>query len=107
MDDSRALTKAHAAGAGPCAARSPGLRELPARGLRAGPKEIQQSQRSITPKTGWYPKCWSVQMRLMVVMLTLEWELCSEDPVIFCYRIWCQGFIIPSGDAPQTVDSNP
>jgi hypothetical protein len=47
------------------------------------------------------------QARLLVVMLSLEWELCSEDPVIFCYRIWCKVSSSPSGDAPQTVDSNP
>jgi hypothetical protein len=25
--------------------------------------------------------------RTLIVMLALEWELCSEDPFIFCYRI--------------------
>jgi len=25
-------------------------------------------------------------MRTLIVMLALEWELCSEDPVVFCYR---------------------
>jgi hypothetical protein len=25
--------------------------------------------------------------RLLVVMLALEWELCSQDPFIFCYRM--------------------
>jgi hypothetical protein len=26
-------------------------------------------------------------MRTLIVMLALEWELCNQDPVIFCYRI--------------------
>jgi hypothetical protein len=26
-------------------------------------------------------------MRALIVMLALEWELCSQDPFIFCYRI--------------------
>jgi hypothetical protein len=26
-------------------------------------------------------------VRTLIVMLALEWELCSEDPLIFCYRI--------------------
>ena len=26
-------------------------------------------------------------MRTLIVMLALEWELGSQDPVIFCYRI--------------------
>jgi hypothetical protein len=25
--------------------------------------------------------------RILIVMLALEWELCYEDPFIFCYRI--------------------
>jgi hypothetical protein len=25
--------------------------------------------------------------RTLIVMLALEWELCSQDPIIFCYRI--------------------
>jgi len=29
----------------------------------------------------------SVFMRTLIVVLALEWELCSQDPVIFCYRI--------------------
>jgi hypothetical protein len=29
----------------------------------------------------------SLLVRTLVVMLALEWELCNEDPVIFCYRI--------------------
>jgi hypothetical protein len=26
-------------------------------------------------------------VRTLVVTLAMEWELCSEDPFIFCYRI--------------------
>lgn len=26
-------------------------------------------------------------IRTFIVLLALEWELCSEDPFIFCYRI--------------------
>ncbi len=26
-------------------------------------------------------------VRRLVVMLALEWELCSQDPFIFCYRV--------------------
>lgn len=27
------------------------------------------------------------QLRTLVDMLAMEWELCSEDPFVFCYRI--------------------
>ncbi len=26
-------------------------------------------------------------MRTLIVMLALEWELCSQDPFVFCYRM--------------------
>jgi hypothetical protein len=26
-------------------------------------------------------------VRTLVVTLAMEWELCSEDPFIFCYRM--------------------
>jgi hypothetical protein len=29
----------------------------------------------------------SLLMRTLIVMLALEWELCSQDPIVFCYRI--------------------
>jgi len=29
----------------------------------------------------------SLLMRTLIVMLALEWEVCSQDPFIFCYRI--------------------
>jgi hypothetical protein len=45
------------------------------------------------------------QLKLLVVMLALEWELCSQDPFIFCYRMGCAVFKSPVGDAPHSVDS--
>jgi hypothetical protein len=42
------------------------------------------------------------QLRLLIVMLALEWELCSQDPCIFCYRIGCTVFTSPLGDAAHT-----
>ena len=32
----------------------------------------------------------SLFARTVVVMLALEWELCNQDPFIFCYRISVQ-----------------
>jgi hypothetical protein len=29
----------------------------------------------------------SLMMRTLVIMLALEWELCSQDPFVFCYRM--------------------
>lgn len=29
----------------------------------------------------------SMLMRTLITMLALEWELGSQDPVIFCYRV--------------------
>jgi len=29
----------------------------------------------------------SLVMRTLIVMLALEWELCSQDPFVFCYRM--------------------
>ena len=29
----------------------------------------------------------SLLLRTLLVMLAMEWELCSEDPVVFCYRV--------------------
>lgn len=26
-------------------------------------------------------------LQTMIIMLALEWELCSEDPTVFCYRM--------------------
>ena len=29
----------------------------------------------------------SAMMRTLIVILALEWELGSQDPVVFCYRM--------------------
>ena len=29
----------------------------------------------------------SLLMRTFIIMLALEWELCSQDPFVFCYRV--------------------
>jgi hypothetical protein len=29
----------------------------------------------------------SLMVRTLIDMLALEWELCGEDPAVFCYRI--------------------
>jgi hypothetical protein len=29
----------------------------------------------------------SLLVRTLIGMLALEWDLCSQDPVIFCYRV--------------------
>jgi hypothetical protein len=29
----------------------------------------------------------SLLLRTLIVMLALEWDLCSQDPVVFCYRM--------------------
>jgi hypothetical protein len=44
-------------------------------------------------------------LRTIIVMLALEWELCSEDPFIFCYRIGCTAFASPSGDTPRSTET--
>jgi hypothetical protein len=41
------------------------------------------------------------QLRTLIVMLALEWELCSQDPFVFCYRIGCEVFASPSGDTAR------
>jgi hypothetical protein len=45
------------------------------------------------------------QLRTLIVQLALEWDLCSEDPFVFCYRIGCTAFVSPSGDAARPVDT--
>jgi hypothetical protein len=47
------------------------------------------------------------RLRSLIVMLALEWELCSEDPFVFCYRIGCTVFAPSSGNAlsPGDMDS--
>jgi hypothetical protein len=32
-------------------------------------------------------------LKSLIVVLALEWELCSQDPFIFCYRIGCMVFV--------------
>jgi hypothetical protein len=46
----------------------------------------------------------SHHLRLLIVTLALEWELCYEDPFIFCYRIGCAVFVYPPGDAAHPGD---
>jgi hypothetical protein len=29
----------------------------------------------------------SLLMQTLIIALALEWELCNQDPVVFCYRI--------------------
>ena len=38
-------------------------------------------------------------LRTIIVILTLEWELCNEDPVAFCYRIGVTWRESPAGDS--------
>jgi len=47
------------------------------------------------------------RLRSLIVMLALEWELCSEDPFVFCYRIGCTVLAPSSGNAasPGDMDS--
>jgi len=45
------------------------------------------------------------QLRTLIVLLALEWDLCSEDPFVFCYRIGCTVFAPPSGDTARHVDT--
>jgi hypothetical protein len=40
-------------------------------------------------------------LRSLIVVLALEWELCSQDPFVFCYRMGCMVFVSPSGDTAQ------
>jgi hypothetical protein len=44
-------------------------------------------------------------LRTLIVILALEWELCSEDPFVFCYRIGCTVFASPSGDAARPAET--
>jgi len=47
----------------------------------------------------------SLLMRTLVVMLALEWELCSQDPVIFCYRMGVSLRASSPGDSASVHDS--
>jgi hypothetical protein len=42
----------------------------------------------------------------LIVMLALEWELCSQDPFVFCYRMGCTVFASPSGDTAHPVNTD-
>ena len=44
-------------------------------------------------------------MRTLIVMLALEWELGSQDPVIFCYRIGVSLCEPSSEDSPIVGES--
>lgn len=45
------------------------------------------------------------QLRAFIVMLAFEWQLSSEDPLLFCYRIGWSLFAPPSGDSARHGDS--
>ncbi len=47
----------------------------------------------------------SLLMQTLIVMLALEWELCSQDPVIFCYRIGVSLRASSSEDSASVGDS--
>jgi len=44
-------------------------------------------------------------MHTLIVMLALEWDLCAQDPVIFCYRIGVSLREPPSGLSAGAGDS--
>jgi hypothetical protein len=46
-------------------------------------------------------------IRTLVGMLALEWELCSQDPVVFCYRMGVSLRESSSGDSANAGDSVP
>jgi hypothetical protein len=43
----------------------------------------------------------SLLMQTIIVMLALEWELCNQDPVVFCYRIGVSLRASSSEDSPS------
>jgi hypothetical protein len=47
----------------------------------------------------------SLLMQTLIVMLALEWELCSQDPVVFCYRIGVSLRASSSEDSASVGDS--
>ena len=49
----------------------------------------------------------SVFMRTLIVVLALEWELCSQDPFVFCYRIGVSLREPSSEDSSSDGDSVP
>jgi hypothetical protein len=48
----------------------------------------------------------SLLMQTIIVMLALEWELCNQDPVVFCYRIGVSLRASSSGDSPSVGDND-
>jgi hypothetical protein len=40
-------------------------------------------------------------MRVLITALAVEWELCGEDPVVFCYRIGVSLRESPSRNLPN------
>jgi hypothetical protein len=47
----------------------------------------------------------SILMRTLIVMLALEWDLGSQDPVVFCYRIGVSLRASSSGDSASVGES--
>ena len=47
----------------------------------------------------------SLMMHTLVVILALEWDLCAQDPVVFCYRIGVSLRESSSGDSSSAGDS--
>jgi hypothetical protein len=45
------------------------------------------------------------RLRSLIVVLALEWELCSQDPFVFCYRMGCMAFVSPPGDTASPVNT--
>lgn len=46
----------------------------------------------------------SLVVRTLIVTLALEWELCGEDPVVFCYRMSVNLRAPCSLDSPSADD---
>jgi len=44
-------------------------------------------------------------LRSLIVTLALEWELCSQDPFVFCYRMGCTVFASPPGETAHPVNT--
>jgi hypothetical protein len=47
------------------------------------------------------------QFKSLVVMLAFEWQLCREDPFLFCYRMGWSIFAPSSGDSKSYGDIQP
>jgi hypothetical protein len=45
-------------------------------------------------------------MQTLITMLALEWELCSQDPVVFCYRISVNLRGSSSGDTESACEGS-